>query len=394
MNIALVSMNASPAGCTGGGDGSGQSVLVHGLAHALAALGHRVAIYIQRADPAAPSLVRSAANVAVALVEAGRPGSAPDTASPSLEQFARGLSAAWNADPPEAIHAFGTPSGQAAVSAARAAGLPVVVTLHPLAAGGRRRDGAFERQASLLRAAARMVATSSSDVFALLGLGASPAAIKFVPCGVDLQVFRPAGKTVRAGGSPVRLATLSGLGAREGVTDVIEALAFVTGVELIVGGGTLPGADILADPDAARLHALARARGLGDRVRFAGQVGRTDVPAFLRAADIVLCAPHDESMGIVALEAMACGVPVIVSAVGGLIDAVADGMTGVHVAPRAPRQLAYAIDALRTDAARRERFGRFGVERARARYGWPRIAAETVEIYRSIAVRRLAEIRS
>jgi D-inositol-3-phosphate glycosyltransferase len=305
--------------------------------------------------------------------------------TPWIAEFAARLRESWSVNPPEAIHAFGWMSGKAA-GAARTAPLPVVQTFAALACGENARDGvALSEQTAVVRAAARVVATSSAQVFALLGLGASPAAIKLVPCGVDLGAFAPEPRSPQESSQRLRIGTLGDLGERGGVADVIEALAFVAGVELVIGGGSRAAAEILTDPDAARLHDLAIARGVAARVEFRGRIAEAEMPAFLRSMDIVVDAPRDDALGTVALAAMACGVPVIVSAVGGLIDAVADGMTGIHVPACAPRQLAYAIEALGADRSRRERFGRFGFERATARFGWSRIAAETIEIYRSVA---------
>jgi glycosyltransferase involved in cell wall biosynthesis len=91
--------------------------------------------------------------------------------------------------------------------------------------------------------------------------------------------------------------------------------------------------------------------------------------------------PWYEPFGIVPLEAMACGVPVVASAVGGLVDSVVDGVTGVHVPPRRPRLLAAAVGGLLADPERRAALGATGARRARRRYGWDRIARSTMGVY-------------
>ncbi len=181
----------------------------------------------------------------------------------------------------------------------------------------------------------------------------------------------------------MRIVTLSRLVPRKGIADVIEALVHVPGAELVIaGGGEAP--DLVNDPEAQRLSALARDAGVADRVYLRGRVERAEVAPLLRSADVVVCVPWYEPFGIVPLEAMACGVPVVVSSVGGLVDSVLDGITGLHVAPRSPRQLAAALNALRLDAATRRRFGRLGAARARSRYSWSRIAAETLDVYHAV----------
>src|SRR5690606_9408897 len=116
--------------------------------------------------------------------------------------------------------------------------------------------------------------------------------------------------------------------------------------------------------EARRLRALAEQVGVADRVDLRGRMGREEVAALLRSADALVCVPWYEPFGIVPLEAMACGVPVVASAVGGMIDTVVDGVTGVHVPPRDPERLAEALTALLDDAgaARRARYGAAGVE--------------------------------
>src|SRR5947208_3703346 len=113
---------------------------------------------------------------------------------------------------------------------------------------------------------------------------------------------------------------------------------------------------------------LASMTGVADRVEFRGRVGRAELPALMRSADVVLCVPWYEPFGIVPLEAMACGVPVVASAVGGLIDTVVDGTTGLHVPPRSPERIAEALNELLPDEERRRALGRAGARRARSRY--------------------------
>jgi glycosyltransferase involved in cell wall biosynthesis len=105
------------------------------------------------------------------------------------------------------------------------------------------------------------------------------------------------------------------------------------------------------------------------------------MPALIRSADVVVCVPWYEPFGIVPLEAMACGVPVVASAVGGQLDSVVHQATGLHVPPRDPAALAAAVGELLGDPARRRRLGRAGVARARRQYGWDRVADATLAAY-------------
>jgi D-inositol-3-phosphate glycosyltransferase len=122
-------------------------------------------------------------------------------------------------------------------------------------------------------------------------------------------------------------------------------------------------------------------------------VERAEVPALLRSADVAVCVPWYEPFGIVPLEAMACGVPVVASAVGGQIDSVVDGVTGVHVAPRRPEALARTLRWLLGAPDERRALGQAGAYRARSRYGWDHVADTTLDVYGALLGARLDEAR-
>lgn len=388
----MVSEHASPLATLGGVDAGGQNVHVAALALALAKLGNSVTVYTRRDDPKLPTRVVMAPGLTVEHVEAGPARAIPkDAIYPHVRAFAAHLRQAWELDRPDVVHAHFWMSGLAALRAAKPLGIPVVHTFHALGVEKKRHQGFADtspgarlaEEARIVREADRIVATASAEVFELLRMGANPRALKIVPCGVDLDRFTPEGPRDERRGDRMRIVTLSRLVPRKGIGDVVEALVGVPEAELIVaGGGEAP--DLLSDPEARRLSALAREHGVADRVYLHGRVERADIPALLRSADVVVCTPWYEPFGIVPLEAMACGVPVVVSSVGGLVDTVVDGMTGLHVPARSPRQLAHALRSLAEEPERRKMLGRLGVERVRARYSWSRIAAETLEVYRGV----------
>ena len=243
---------------------------------------------------------------------------------------------------------------------------------------------------SIVREADHMVATCSDEVFELVRLGADRRRVSVVPCGVDLDLFAPEGRAEPRspkGTTRARVVAVARLVERKGVGEVIETLAQVPGADLVVAGGP-DRAALDADPEVRRLRALAERDGVADRVEFRGRVERPDLPALFRSADVAVCVPWYEPFGIVPLEAMACGVPVVASSVGGLIDTVVDGATGVHVPPRDPSRVARALSALLADPARRRELGAGGAVRARERYGWERVAALTLEVYDEVARER------
>jgi glycosyltransferase involved in cell wall biosynthesis len=175
---------------------------------------------------------------------------------------------------------------------------------------------------------------------------------------------------------------VSRLVERKGIGNVIEAVRNIPDVELLIAGGP-PFDQLDGDPEARRLRALIGELGVGDRVRLLGGVARPELPALFRSADLVACCPWYEQFGMVAVEAMACGVPVVASHVGGLAETVQDGVTGIHVPPRRPDCITDAVARLLGDPDRRRRMGSAAVSRAR-RFGWDRVAAETLEVGRAV----------
>jgi glycosyltransferase involved in cell wall biosynthesis len=149
---------------------------------------------------------------------------------------------------------------------------------------------------------------------------------------------------------------------------------------LLIAGG--PAAqDLCHDPEGARLRELAAELGVTDRVRLLGQVRRSEVPDLVRSSDVVACLPWYEPFGIVPLEAMACGVPVLGSAVGGLLDSVVDGVTGILIPARSPDIAAERLRDLLADEDGRRAMGAAGVRRVEERFRWDRVAARTEASY-------------
>jgi glycosyltransferase involved in cell wall biosynthesis len=162
---------------------------------------------------------------------------------------------------------------------------------------------------------------------------------------------------------------------------------------LVVAGGPDP-KRLESDPEVRHFRALAEKEGVAGRVSFLGALHHHQIPSLLRSADVVACVPWYEPFGMVALEAMACGVPVLASAVGGLVDTVVDGVTGVHVPPRRPDEVALALRTLLRKPDLREAMGAAGQQRARRRYGWDAIAEATLTAYGTVGrerERRIAE---
>ncbi|MBB1154570.1 glycosyltransferase [Amycolatopsis dendrobii] len=388
MRISMVSEHASPLAALGEEDAGGQNVHVADLSAALVRSGHDVTVYTRRDNPDAPGTVETPAGYRVVHVPAGPARRLPkDELLPHMGEFGSWLRDRWTEEPPDVAHAHFWMSGVATVLAAREAGVPTAQTFHALGVVKRRHQGDADTsppdrmwlERMVGKQVDRIVATCSDEVFELARQGVPRQRISVVPCGVDLDRFGTGGP-VQPRTAPKRLVSVGRLVPRKGFDLAIAALPRVPETELVIAGGPASGA-LSQDPEAQRLRRLAERLGVADRVRLAGQVSRAEMPALLRSADAVLCTPWYEPFGIVPLEAMACGVPVVAAAVGGLTDTVVDGITGRLVPPRDPAQLAARLRALLDEPAELEALGTAGQERVRARYSWDRIAVETVRAY-------------
>ena len=226
------------------------------------------------------------------------------------------------------------------------------------------------------RVANAVVATSAAEAHELARMQVLADRINVVPCGVNTDVFRPDGPSEQCMFRLKRIVVVGRLVRRKGVDEVVRALRMLPMIELVIVGGSG-----ISDPDADRLRALARREGVDARVELRGPLAHGDIPRVLRSADLVVCFPWYEPFGIVAIEAMACSRPVLVSAVGGLRETVIGGRTGVLVAARDSEGLANAADMLLRDGARCALMGREGRRRAVSVYDWRSVVDRMLEVY-------------
>jgi len=179
-----------------------------------------------------------------------------------------------------------------------------------------------------------------------------------------------------SGGAPVVIGSAGALIARKSFGTLLRAselLAAKHDIHVIIYG---------EGPERGRLESLSQQCGLSDRVELPGW--RDDIYSALEALDIFVLPSLNESAGLVLLEAMACGLPVVATRVGGIPEYVAEGETGLLVPPRDPQALAAAIESLIVDPARREALGRAGRRRVEERFTAERMVAQTVQLYRRL----------
>ncbi|GAA4904063.1 glycosyltransferase family 1 protein [Stackebrandtia albiflava] len=386
----MVSEHSNPLASLGESGAGGQNLFVAELSAALTRSGCEVTVYTRRDDPAQPVRVVADAGYRVVHVPAGPATRLPkEELPPYMPRFTRWLRNDWRRRRPDLVHAHFWMSGLAALSATRGLGVPVLQSFHALGVVKRRHFGRADAsppqripgERHIGHHATGVVASCSSEAAELTAMGVSPERLSVVPCGVDTDLFRPG----RGHGEPRRfrhrLVAVGRLVPHKGFEKSIRVLAQLPDTELVIAGGP-PEAELAADPEARRLRAVALRHGVADRVRFVGQTDRDRLPGLLCDADLLLCTPWYESFGIVPLEAMACGVPVVAEAVGGLTDSVEDQVTGLLVPGGRVEDLALAVTRLSRDPATRNRMGRSGRQRVLSRYTWDRVARETLAVYR------------
>ncbi|MEV4784367.1 glycosyltransferase [Streptomyces tuirus] len=394
MRIAMVSEHASPLAALGGVDAGGQNVYVARLSEELARRGHDVTVYTRRDAADLPDRVALPGGAVVEHVPAGPAAPVPkDELFPHMPAFGAWLARAWARERPDVVHAHFWMSGLASRIGAHPHGVPVVQTFHALGTVKRRHQGRLDTsppervgvERQIGRGCARVLATCTDEVHELADMGVPPGQVSVVPCGVDAGHFRPgaAPDGVPARRARHRLLACGRLVPRKGYDQAVRALARIPDTELLIAGG--PPAGLLdEDPEAQRLRRLARSAGVADRVRMLGAVDPAAMPALIGSADLVLCTPVYEPFGIVPLEAMACGVPVVATDVGGHRDSVADGVTGRLVPPQDPGAVAAVVRELLGHDALRRRQGAAGRERVLAHYTWRRVADGVQQVHHQV----------
>jgi D-inositol-3-phosphate glycosyltransferase len=354
------------------------------LSAALAEMGHDVRIYTRREDPDAAEVVLTPGGVRLVHIAAGPPRPLPsELVLPYMGEFARILGEQWRDGwQPDVAHAHFWTSGLAAVTAARQLNIPVVQSFHELGEFGESTHGpsrsGYER--ALGRAVDRVVAQTQEEVRGLVRIGVPRASLTVVPAGVDSETFSPDGPAVQRDPERPRILSVGKLVERKGFGDVIQAMRYVPGAEVVVVGGP-PAEQLPADPGARVLRSMAEQFKVADRFRLVGSVPHRDLPSWYRSADVLLATPWDEQT---ALEAMACGVPIVGPAAGALTETVVDGLTGDLVPERDPRALGGALRRLVNDKVRRFTYATAALDRARQAYSWKRVAAQIGSVYASL----------
>jgi D-inositol-3-phosphate glycosyltransferase len=419
--IAMLSVHTCPKAALGGKESGGMNVYVRDLSRELGRRGFTVDVFTRSQDPNLPSIGRLGPNARVIHLKAG-PVAPYDKnlVYDHLEEFTENLLdfAASEDVSYHLIHSHYWLSGLVALRLQEQWRIPTMHMFHTLAKLKNRvaRDAAqlevplrVDSERRIINSVDRLTAANPLEKAQLIWLyGADPAKIEVIPCGVDLELFYPRPQDeAKARLDPEfpenhKMVLFVGrIEPLKGIDVLLRAMALVLEQHeelrdriclCIVGGD--PDADSAnMDREMARLQEMREELGISDVVTFLGKRDQEALPYHYSAAEVCVVPSHYESFGMVALEAMACGTPVIASRVGGLTFTVEDGRTGFLVPNDDPAKLAEKLSLLLSDEQLRREMGLRAADTSR-RYGWPMVAGQIVAAYRDLVTRGRPQVCS
>ena len=405
--LAVLSVHSSPLAQPGAGDGGGMSVYVRALASALARAGVECDVLVRRDHADQPDAVEVEPGFRVVHLDAGpaHPVCKHDLIELVDPMVRATLDLVDDGVRYDAIHANYWLSGAVGHRLKHELDLPLVATFHTLARV--KADAGIDDDPELrarieheiVNCADLMLASTAAERDQLeLLYAASPDRIEIVPPGVDHEIFHAVEprrrdaerRALGLGDDPVMLFA-GRIQPLKGADLAVQALAELgdqSAMLLVVGGPSGPDGDGELD----RLHELAAKLHVTDRVRFVPPQAHADLARYYRAVDVCLVPSHSESFGLVALEAAACGTPVVAAGVGGLVSLVDDGVTGFLVDSRDPVDFAAPIARLLADPAAAHSMGIAAEARSR-RYGWSMTAARLRRLYIDLLAREPVSCR-
>lgn len=384
------------------------SVYVRQTAEALSRRGVRTDIYTRRTVEL-PRVVELFPGVRVICMDAGPVEAAKEELTSFVPEFTAGVSAFAAAQRVDydVVHSHYWQSGLAGKILARRWQAPFVHSNHTLglvknlslATGDLPEpETRIQGEAEVVEAADVLIASTDEEFQNLACLyGAAHDRLKTIFPGVDHSMFRPgdrgAARRELGLGEEAVLLYVGRVQPLKGVDLALRSIALLgpeldRPVKLLIVGGPSGRA---GEEELARLHRLSEVLDIADRVVFTGPQPHQRLPSFYRAADAVVVVSHSESFGLVALEAAACGAPVVGTSVGGLSHIVSDGVSGYVLGERDPIKLAGRLKCLLQDRSLRERFSR-EAERAATRFSWTGATEELLALYECLMSESTAEL--
>ena len=395
----MLSVHTCPLAALGGKETGGMNVYVRELSRELGRRGFCVDVFTRCQNGAIPKVVPLGKGARVIHLDAGPCGPVPrEEVFHYLPAFVEGVEAFSRSEgiSYDLIHSHYWLSGWVSLRLRQRWGVPVIQMFHTLArlknralGGEREPELRVRAEATLLSEADIIVAPTPVERAELVWqLGVASGRIAVIPCGVDLELFRPIPREIALAevglGSGPLLLSVGRLTPIKGFETLLRALSRLTewpDLRLFIVGG---GIDDPWNGESARLRRLASELGVAGRVEFVGALPQERLPFYYSAAHAVIMPSYYESFGMVALEAMACGSPVIASRVGGLAVTVQDGVTGFLIPEGDPEALATRMRALLADAGLRQGLGGAARRRAAA-FHWSRIGRAVARLYGQMA---------
>jgi glycosyltransferase involved in cell wall biosynthesis len=428
LRVAFLSEHASPAALLGGVDAGGQNVYVDEVSRNLGRQGIEVDIFTRWESASLPWVQCWAPNIRLITLHVGPAEWLPkDHLWPLMPEFCgavldfmlgdRGRYDGLHGDEGgrydpihgnggvryDLIHGNFWMSGWVALALKRRLHIPVVQIFHALGKTKRREQGEADSspagriaiEETVVRGVDRLIAQCPNERSELIDdYAAEPRKIAVVPSAVNIDRFRPvdrleARRTLGIGQDERVVVYVGRMLPRKDVRNVLRAAAILiqsTGlpVRVLLVGGETDEPDPVATPEIGELQRLAAHLGIESRVTFAGKRRPDELRLYYGAGDVAVTTPWYEPFGLTPLEAMACGRPVIGSAVGGISYTIQPGVTGYLVPPRDPSALAARLQLLLTKPELGEEMGRAARARVENHFTWPRVAEHTAELYRHI----------
>jgi len=412
--VATLMVHTSPLDQAGTGDAGGMNIYVVEAAQNMAAMGVQVDIFTRRTNTDIADVVEVSPGVRVIQLNVGPVSGVTKEQLPKLiPELSVAFSNAMSNDHYDVIHSHYWISGKVAMPVAKELGIPLVHTMHTMArvknlnlAEGETPEPMIRVQGEtqVVAAADALVANTDAEAASLVSLyEACPDNVLVVSPGVNLKVFTPgsgraAAREVVDLDKDAHIITFVGrIQPHKGPEVLIRAIAEMVShsphlrqklITNIIGGAS--GAN---QSEVERLKELVGWLGISDVVRFAPPVPREDLPQWYRASDLVCVPSYSESFGLVALEAQACGTPVVATAVGGLRTAVADGISGVLVDGHDPRAWSSVLARLLQEPQRRVLLSMGAVEHA-SHFGWDATSRGTLDIYDRVLSARTEQAKN
>ena len=398
---AFITLHACPLAAPGQGKSGGMNVYVRQLAAALGEMGMKIDIFTREHLDVVNRVETIGPNVRVIHLKAGEPDAHLGDLYALLPDFLEQLNDFREEEGLEydVVHSHYWLSAWVGRELSQAINVPHVVTFHTLSLiKMQSRAGEIEQterpvvEAEVMATADRIIAFSPHERDAMARLyGADARKVSLVPCGVDLEVFRPLDhKSVRSrlglNGEKIllyvgRVEPIKGLDL---LVETAAQMDFSEGVRMMVVG-----ADVNGDREMDRVKQLAKERDLEDKIDFVGQVDHDDLPLYYNAADVCVVPSYYESFGLVALESMACGTPVVATRVGGLSTIIHHGHTGYLKSWRCPEAFANSVEMIISSDDLQQSMGEAARKRAEG-MGWDNVASLMWDEY-SVLTEHLAK---